>query len=160
MNTFHKKPKASPQKTQPSSKFIEHEHLDKVGEMALYYGFNPAKSPDIKKADLDLAKSMLEGDYIEDDYDNTRLPLHVEEKIALLRMYAEKNMHNFAQPVMLYFKEPFKGAIKKGSPFNRYCDLEIIGNSKSIAEATLIQTARMILKEEGYENICVEINSI
>jgi histidyl-tRNA synthetase len=163
MNTFHKKPKASPQqkqKGQPTSKFIEHDHLDKIGEIALYYGFNPAKSPDIKKTDLDLAKSLLEGDFIEDDYDHTRLPLHVEEKIALLRMYAEKNMHNHAQPVMFYFKEPFKGAIKKGSPFNRYCDLEIIGNSKSIAEATLIQTARMILKEEGYENICVEINSI
>ena len=163
MNTFQKKPKMSveqKQKGQPTSKFIEHEHLDKVGEIALYYGFNPAKSPDIKKPDLDLAKTLLEGDFIEDDYDHTRLPLHVEEKIALLRMYAEKNMHNQPQPVMFYFKEPFKGALKKGSPFQRYCDLEIIGNSKSIAEATLIQTARMILKDEGYENICVEINSI
>lgn len=161
MNTFHKHPPAPPKPTKAnSSKFIDHEYLDKVGEIALYYGFNPAKSPDIKKVDLDLAKSLLEGDFIEDDYDHTRLPLHVEEKIALLRMYAEKNMHNHTQPVMLYFGEPFKGAIKKASSFHRYCDLEIIGNSKSIAEATLIQTARMILLEEGYENICVEINSI
>jgi histidyl-tRNA synthetase len=75
-------------------------------------------------------------------------------------MYQEENMHSLSQPVLLYFKEPFKGSLKKGSDYNRYCDLEVIGNSKSIAEATLIQTAKMILAEEGYKNIGVEINSI
>lgn len=143
-------------------KYIPHDNLDKIGEIPVYYGFAPHKSPDIKKSDLDLAKSLLEGDYIEDDEkSNTKLPLHVEEKVALLRMYTENEMYTLPQPVMFYFKEPFKGSIKKtGNGFNRYCDLEIMGGSKSIAEALLIQTTRAILKEEGYENICVEINSI
>jgi histidyl-tRNA synthetase len=143
-------------------KYIPHDNLDKIGEIPVYYGFTPHKSPDIKKSDLDLAKSLLEGDYIEDDEkSNTKLPLHVEEKVALLRMYTENEMHTLPQPVMFYFKEPFKGSIKKsGGSFNRYCDLEIMGGSKSIAEALLIQTTRAILKEEGYDNICVEINSI
>jgi|ERR1035437_262669 histidyl-tRNA synthetase len=144
-------------------KHIFHNHLDRIGEVAVHYGFSPAKSPEIKKVDLDNAKTLLDGDFIENEYDHTRLPLHVEEKIALLRMYSEDNMHNHPQPIMFYFKEPFKGvpaALKKAGPFHRYCDLEIIGNSKSIAEATLIQTARVILKEEGYENISVDINSI
>ncbi len=144
-------------------KYIFHNHLDKIGEVAVHYGFMPAKSPEVKKTDIDNAKVLLEGDYIEDDYDHTRLPLHVEEKIALLRTYVEENMQNQPQPVMFYFKEPFKGApssMKKTATFSRYCDLEILGNSKSIAEATLIQTARVILREEGYENISVDINSI
>ena len=144
------------------SKYVTYEHLDKIGEVSLYYGFTPHKSPDIKKIDLDHAKSLLEGDFIDNPEENKlHLPLHVEEKIALLRMYTEENMHNLTQPVMLYFKEPFKGSIKKGSGnFHRYGDLEIIGNSKSIAEAILIQTARAMLKEEGYKNIFIEINSI
>jgi histidyl-tRNA synthetase len=149
-------------KSPNDQKFTNFENLDKIGEIPIYYGFLPHKSPEIKKVDIDLAKNLLEGDYIDDDNSsNTKLPLHVEEKIALLRMYTEDEMHTMPQPVMFYFKEPFKGSIKKGSGnYNRYCDLEIMGGSKSIAEALLIQTTRAILKEEGYENICVEINSI
>ncbi|NDB57736.1 hypothetical protein EB001_04760 [bacterium] len=156
--TVMQKNKKSPN----DQKFTNFENLDKIGEIPIYYGFLPHKSPEIKKADIDLAKNLLEGDYIDDDNSsNTKLPLHVEEKIALLRMYTEDEMHMMPQPVMFYFKEPFKGSIKKGSGnYNRYCDLEIMGGSKSIAEALLIQTTRAILKEEGYENICVEINSI
>lgn len=149
-------------KKNSENKYTEYNHLDKIGETSLYYGFTPYKSPEIKKVDLDLAKNLLDGDSIDGDEEaELKLPLHVEEKIALLRMFHEENMHTLPQPVMLYFKEPFKGSIKKGfAAFNRYCDLEIIGISKSIAEAILIQTARAILKQEGYKNICVEINSI
>jgi histidyl-tRNA synthetase len=144
------------------NKYISYENLDKIGEISLYYGFLPHQSPDIKKIDLDNAKNLLEGDFIEDaEKEKESLPLHVEEKIALLRKYSEENMQNFSQPVMLYFKEPFKGSIKRSSAtYHRYCDLEVLGNSKSIAEATLIQTAKTMLSEEGYKNICIEINSI
>ncbi len=143
-------------------KHTAYENLDKIGEIPIYYGFIPHKSPEIKKIDIDQAKNLLDGDFIEnEEVTHTKLPLHVEEKIALIRMYTENTMQNLPQPVMFYFKEPFKGSIKKGSTvFNRYCDLEIMGGSKSIAEALLIQTTRAILKEEGYENIYVEINSI
>ncbi len=140
-------------------KALSYDNLDKIGEIPLYYGFVPHKSFDIKKSDIDNAKNLLDGDYI-DEKDRKALALHVEEKISLLRNYFEESMHTLSQPVMLYFKEPFKGSIKKGSDtHNRYCDLEILGGSRSIAEATLIQTAKTILNEEGYENICIEINS-
>jgi len=143
------------------NKFIDHEHLDKIGEIALHYGFNPAKSPEIKKSDLDAAKNLIESDFIDDEENHDRLPLHVEEKVALLRMYAENNMHNMPQPVMMYFKDPFKKNSKSDPKgYHRYADLEIIGNSKSIAEATLIHVARVMLRDEGYENISVDVNSI
>lgn len=145
-------------------KFIQYENLDKIGEIPLYYGFLPYKTPEIKKVDLDSARIMLDGDYIENEEgEDFPLPLHVEEKIALLRMYTENEMHLWPKPIMFYFKEPFKNSIKnakKPGQVHRYCDLEIMGGSKSIAEALLIQSARTILKEEGYNNICVEINSI
>ncbi len=142
-------------------KFIQHDHLDKIGEVAVYYGFTPKQSPCIKKVDIDHAKSLLEGDNIDDEEEiGGHLPLHVEEKIALLRMYQEENLDSISQPALLYFKESFRGSRKIRSDYHHYCDLEIIGNSRSIAEATLIQTARIMLALEGYENIAVEINSI
>jgi histidyl-tRNA synthetase len=149
-------------KNTSEKKYVSYEHLDKIGEVAVYYGFIPHQSPNINKSDLDLAKSLLKGDSVDSEEDShIRLPLHVEEKIALLRMFHEQNMYSLPQPLMFYFKEPFRGSIKKGnSAYHRYCDLEIIGVSKSIAEAILIQNARAILKEEGIENIYVEINSI
>jgi histidyl-tRNA synthetase len=146
-------------RTKKTPKHIEHKHLDKIGEVAVYYGFNPKQSPEIKKVDMDNAKSLLEGDYIDDEENHGHLPLHVEEKISLLRMYQDEQLHTQPQPVMFYFKEPFKNSLKK-TGYHRYADLEIIGTSRPIAEATLIQTARGILAEEGYDDICVEVNSI
>ncbi|HEY4478383.1 MAG TPA: His/Gly/Thr/Pro-type tRNA ligase C-terminal domain-containing protein [Candidatus Paceibacterota bacterium] len=147
-------------KDKVESKFINYENLDKIGETAVYYGFQPWKSPEIKKNDIAQAKGLLDIDYVSDEEDTLKLPLHVEEKIAILRMYHENNLYTLSQPIFLYFKEPFPGSLKRNGDYNRYCDMEIIGGSRGIAESTLIQTARMILKEEGYENICVEINSI
>ncbi len=152
MNTKNKK-------TQ-DSKFLPYEHLDKIGETAVYYGFSPTKSPSITKDDLDAAKDIMEGDHIDDETEaHGRLPLHAEEKISLIRSYHEAGWHSLPQPVMLYFKDAFRGSIKK-SGYHRYADLEIIGSSGSIAEATLIQTTRTILAEEGYTETAVEINSI
>ncbi len=154
----------SPKKdSEKDLKYITHKDLDKSGEIAIYYGFTHHSTPEIKKADLDLSKTLLDGDFIEFESDDTgsRLPLHVEEKVAVLRTYQEEEMHQQPQPVMLYFKGACKGSLgKKSTAFPRYCDLEILGSSKSIAEAILIKTASTILMEEGYPNVCVEINSI
>lgn len=142
------------------SKFIQYEHLDKIGEIPVYYGFIPMKSPSVTKPDLDAAKDILEGDYVDDETDrHGKLPLHVEEKIAVMRMYHENDLQALQQPVMIYFKDSCRGSIKKGS-YHRYADLEILGASGPIAEATLIQTARVMLAEQGYTSTAVEINSI
>jgi histidyl-tRNA synthetase len=79
-------------------------------------------------------------------------------------------MQNMSQPVMFYFKDPFKknsqavaAAVKKATGsagYHRYADLEIIGGSKSIAEATLVHTAKIMLEQEGHREISVDINSI
>lgn len=141
------------------AKYLTHSHLDKIGEIPVYYGFSSHKQIEIKKIDVEKAKDMLDGDYI-DEGDHSRLPLHVEEKIALLRTYEEENMIEQPHPIMLYLKDSFKNNLKKNTNFSRYADLEILGNGKSIAEATLIQTACMMLQEEGYTDLSIEINSI
>jgi hypothetical protein len=131
------------------SDYIKHKDLDRSGEIALYYGFTCSETPEVKKVDIEQSKSLLEGDFVEYDSkeDDAKLPLHVEEKVALLRTYLEKKMFAEPQPVMLYFKNPHKGSIvsKKNNVFPRYCDLEIIGSEKSISEAILIKTSVTII---------------
>ncbi len=151
-----------PKQNSPT-KFILVNHLDKVGEIAVYYGFTPAKSPTIVKADLDAAKGLADNDFVDDETDrHARLPLGVEEKIALIRAYEEEDWASRAQPVQIYLKDPCKNspASAKKSGCHRYADLEILGSSGPIAEASLIQAGRAMLREEGYENVRVEINSI
>ena len=132
------------------TKFFAIEHLDKIGETAVYYGFTPIKSPVIEKADLEAAKGIVEGDFVDDETDrHGKLPLRVEEKIALIRKYENEDWNSKPQPVMLYLKDPCRGAVKK-TGCHRYADLEILGFSGPIAEATLIQAGRAMLAEEGY----------
>src|SRR3989344_7158602 len=120
-------------KEKVESKFISYDNLDKIGEIAIYYGFAPKKSPNINKNDVNQAKALLDMDYINNNEENTlHLPLHVEEKIAILRMYQEENLSSASQPILLYFKEPFSGSLKKSSDFNRYCDMEIVGISRGM----------------------------
>lgn len=150
------------------SKYIAYDNLDKIGEVSVHYGFVPMKSPAITKEDLLATKDILEGDFVDDETENHgQLPLHAEEKIALIRTYQEKEWSDLPQPVMMYFKDPCRlptgnkqASIIKKSGYHRYADLEILGSSGPIAEATLIQCARAMLSEEGYTSTGVEINSI
>lgn len=134
--------------------------LGRAGEVAVYYGFMPIKPPEINKGDRDRAKSVLEG---ETGNKNPDCPLSIcpEEKIAILRLYAEKKMEHLPQPVTLYIDGPILNVSARRKPLKeKHLGLEIIGTSKSIAEAILIKTATEILKEEGYTNLIIKINSI
>jgi histidyl-tRNA synthetase len=142
------------------TKFLPVDHLDKIGETAFYYGFMPVKSPAIERKDLDAARGLVDDDYVDDETEkHAKLPLRVEEKIALIRTYEEQDWNARPQPVMIYLKDPCRGSTKKPG-CHRYADLEMLGASGPIAEATLIQAGRAMLAEEGYANTRVEINSV
>ncbi|MDB5238723.1 MAG: hypothetical protein JWO00_58 [Candidatus Parcubacteria bacterium] len=150
-------------KSASPTKFVPADHLDKIGEIAVYYGFAPIKSPAIVKADLDAAKDIAENDFVDDETErHGKLPLGVEEKLALIRTYESEDWASKSQPVQLYLKDPSRGSTtgSKKHAGHRYADLEILGLSGPIAEATLIQTARAMLREEGFETASVEINSL
>ncbi len=129
-----------------------HKNLDLPSEVALYYGFTLAEPPLVNKDDVKKAKSINEN-----DSDNKQL----EERVALVRYYHEQNMQNLPQPVMLYFGKPISTqGSKKVQSKERVISLEVIGTPKSVAEAILIKTTFEILKDEGFENLCIHINSI
>jgi histidyl-tRNA synthetase len=128
--------------------------LDKESAAAVYYGFSPVEVKLLDRDTLAKAKKMLEIDPKKDSeimqqFDST---INLDEKISLLQHIITSD-HNLSQPSMVYFK-------KKSSDKNVRCGLEVIGTSKSVTEATLIKVTLEILKEEGYDKVFVEINSI
>ncbi|MEK9131710.1 MAG: His/Gly/Thr/Pro-type tRNA ligase C-terminal domain-containing protein [Patescibacteria group bacterium] len=145
----------------PKESNTAYSDIDTAAEVAVYYGFTPQKTPTIKKDDMAQAK------HIESADEKKALPLgwdtlSLEGQSALIREYVDNNWHNLPQPLTHYHKGPFAidGKPAKKESREMECYLEIIGTHKSIAEAIIIETAIAILKEEGYDDLHLEINSI
>lgn len=120
----------------------------KASEVANYYGFSLIESPAIKKGDINKVKTLLQDEAVRR---RGRFADLSEKSIAVLRLYEEKNMVNLPQPVMFCFEN---------RPDGKYFGLEILGCAKAISEATIIQTALAILREQGFNNLYVDINSL
>ncbi len=116
----------------------------KTLEIALYYGFTPAKSPLLEKTDRDCAKHF---DCLGTSY------IKPEEKAALIRHWANNNQA--FSPMMLATSK----VEQRKDPTFEY-NLEVIGTTRSIADATLIKTTYEIVRAEGYSDIVLEINTI
>jgi histidyl-tRNA synthetase len=136
-------------------------NLDKTAEIAMYYGFIPhsCKIP-VTKDDISKAKCYLED--IPDQKSVWRnYAICPESKIAILRTYTEKNLASSLNPTYIYFERIVGDKTNKNKdPNEKSLGLEILGTGKSIAEAILIQTSIEILKEAGYPETIVELNSV
>ncbi len=151
-----KKSKSKKINKKPRAEFVNFFPINKSAEAALYFGFTPTKSLQITKDDVHKASSLKES-WTKNISDMPWLFSQdfAEERIALLREYAEKNLSSQAQPIMFIheteiIKERAKSTI----------NLEVMGTDRSIAEAILIKSAISILKDNGYKNFSIEINSI
>lgn len=138
------------------SEFVNFHPLNKVAEAALYYGFTPTKPLEITKDDMRKASSLKES-FARNPSDMPWLFSQdfVAERIALLREYTEKNFSSFPQPLMFIHESDI---IKERAKTT--INLEVIGTNRSIAEALLIKTVISMLKDNGFEDFLIEINSI
>lgn len=144
-----------PPKEKELKKIAMASSVEKPGEIAFYYGFSPIETPSITSEDEKLVKGIIKSVGIRDDKEET---YELQEKTRLLRLYMEE-MDAFPQHVFFYYEKPMRGSgRRRGSDFE--CGLDIIGSSKSVSEALVIQAAVSILSEEGFENIEVAINSV
>lgn len=122
---------------------------DPAYNVACYYGTHIAPKVHFDKDDLTLVKSIkqLEGD---DSF------ACAEDKVAILRAYHTDQIQHLSQPVLLWSENTY-GARKSKK---RTIHLDILGTTKSIAEATLLQASIAILEEEGFKDLIIDINSI
>lgn len=139
-----------------------YKHLDLPADIALYYGFIPTETPVISKEDIKRARAICEPELRGRETSDQLARFVLEEKVALLRLYMEKKMEALPQPATLYIGSPIseEGITYKTAPKERTVYLEIMGAQRSTAEALLIKTTLEILKEEGYSNLLVHINSV
>ncbi len=143
--------------------------FEKASEIALYYGFRPIETPILEREAV-FTSSLGVGTDIRDKEMYTiktkggdHLAMRPEGTAAIMRAYIENGMQALPQPVMLYNYGPFfrhenpqRGRLREFRQFG----LEVLGTSKSIADALIIRTMTLILNEAGFKNISVEINSI
>lgn len=139
--------------------------IEKASKIAGHYGFSLLPKTEVEKEDIQYAKKFRESHLktlhpFREKAD--RFSGFLEEKISLIRHFQNKVYAEMPQPVTAFYEGPLHGNphIKEHSEEESF-NLEIIGSSKSISDATIIETAYIILKDRYPDkNFSVEINSI
>lgn len=142
--------------------------FEKAQEIAVYYGFQPIETPMMENEEVFLKGAGEETDVSKEMYSfktkgGDKLTLRPEGTAALMRAYMEHGMVAQPQPVYFYsygarfrHDKPQKGRYRQFFQF----DLDILGKSGAILDATIIEVAMLILKEAGVQNPMIKINSI
>lgn len=143
--------------------------FEKAQEVAVYYGFKPIETPVLEREEVFTIAHGEGTDIIDKEMytfrskGGDRLAVRPEYTASVMRAYLEHGMQNLPQPVMLYsygpvfrHENPQKGRLRQFRQFN----LEILGSSKSIADALIIRTLTTILEEFGFKDLIVDINSM
>ena len=142
--------------------------FEKAQEVAMYYGFDPIMTPILEHEEV-FTRSIGDGTDTEKEMyrlqtkGGDKLAMRPEKTASVMRAYIEHGMRAWSQPIMFYnygpvfrHDKPQKGRYRQFHQF----DLDILGSEKPVSDAIIIQTAMVILKEAGAENLMIEINSI
>lgn len=143
--------------------FIYKGHLNCL-KTARHFGFVPFESQ-VEKQDISKAKSLKDKTLKADNANALTFDPFLEEKVAILRDYIDKKMQDLNQPPAICYTGPLKGNTfadkAKSGGLNHLFNIDIIGNPKSVADAVVIETAFVILKEHNPDmELIVEINSV
>ncbi len=134
--------------------------FEKPFETALYFGFTPIKTPEVSREDNQKLKSLKDPHYdsklIQEEFP---FVFNALEKISILRTFEDWGFSKGPQPTLLAYKKPIIGTHKK-KPANLVLGLEVIDLHGSCAEAILLRTTLSILRDEGFNDVTVHINSI
>lgn len=123
---------------------------DKVGEVAIHYGFTVIKPPHITSDDNSKYKQFKDFDHYGDTL----------EKIALTRWYSENRLETESQPISVHFKKPLSGAMQKKKTGTEMYGFEIMGSTKATSEALILKCVLSALDDLGYKDLYLDINSI
>jgi histidyl-tRNA synthetase len=137
-------------KENPKEKSYLETVSDKVGEIAVHYGFAVIKPPHITNEDISKAKQFRDFDHYGD----------AEEKVALTRWYIDDRMDLESQPLSIHYKKPLTGSANRKKPGVEMYGFEIMGSNRTTSEALLIKCALAVLSELGYSDLYVDVNSI
>jgi histidyl-tRNA synthetase len=94
---------------------------------------------------------------------NDLVSLRPEGTAPVMRSYLENGMHNLPQPVKLWYMGPFfryeRPQAGRFRQFHQY-GFEVIGEGTPSIDSQIIQMSYDVLKELGFKNLTIEVNSI
>ncbi len=89
--------------------------------------------------------------------------LRPEGTAAVMRSYLEHGMHNLPQPVKLWYEGPFfryeRPQAGRFRQFHQF-GFEVMGENNPSIDSQIIQMSYDVLKELGFKNLTIEVNSI
>ncbi|MDP2669333.1 MAG: histidine--tRNA ligase [bacterium] len=143
--------------------------FEKAKSIAEFYGFLPIETPHLEFADLFLRPLGETSDVVEKEMYTFRsrggdfLALRPEGTAPAVRAYFENGMVSWPQPVKLYYcgslfrhEKPQRGRFREHRQFG----LEALGESDPIIDAIVIKILYLTLKELGFENVIIHMNSL
>lgn len=142
---------------------------DVVRRVIEFYQFQKIDTPVLEDAELFSRGIGLSTDIVSKEMFLLRtrggdlLALRPEGTAGVVRAYMEHGMHNFPQPVKLWYFGPFfRHEHPQAGRFRQFWQFgfEIFGEPSSVIDAQTIQIFYNILKELKLKNLTIEINSI
>jgi len=144
--------------------------LDKTLEsIAKYYSFNRIDTPVLEAADLFSKGTGAGTDIVEKEMYVFRtkggdsVALRPEFTPSVARSYIENGMHNLPQPVKLWTSGPcFRHEKPQAGRYRQFLQfsLEVLGEKNPSIDGQIIQIGYDILRELGFKNLIIEVNSI
>jgi histidyl-tRNA synthetase len=143
----------SAQKDRKSLNDITAQSFDVTGYVATHFGFTPIETPTLLPVDKKSA-----GDEEPSELDNVYST--AAERLAIFRTYQEYELSRLSPPTLIHYNLPIKKTDRRKKPLHRYFNLDALGSSKSIVDTLMIQTALSTIKEDGYKEVRIRINTI
>jgi len=146
------------------------QRVNKVVEnVAKYYGFLKIETPILEQAEVFSKSVGTDTDIVEKEMYTFRtkggdlVSLRPEGTAAVMRSYIEHGMHNLPQPVKFWYTGPFfryeRPQAGRFRQFHQF-GFEAIGERNPAIDGQTIQMSYDVLKELGFKNISIEVNSI
>jgi histidyl-tRNA synthetase len=144
--------------------------IQKVVEgVANYYSFDKIETPILEFSEIFAKAVGTDTDIVGKEMYSFRtkggdmVSLRPEGTAPIMRSYLEHGMHNLTQPVKLWYIGPFfryeRPQAGRFRQFHQF-GFEAIGEKNPSIDSQIIQMSYDVLKELGFKNISVEINSI
>ena len=140
-----------------------------VESVAKYHGFSRIETPVLEFAEV-FSKGTGSGtDIVEKEMYTFRtkggdlVALRPEYTPVIMRSYIEHGMHNQPQPIKLWYLGPcFRHERPQAGRYRQFNQFgfEVLGEQNASLDSQIIQMSYDVMKELGFKNISIEVNSI
>jgi histidyl-tRNA synthetase len=140
-----------------------------IDNVVRYYGFSRIETPVLEFADVFSKGTGETTDIVEKEMYTFRtkggdlVALRPEYTPVIMRSYLEHGMHNQPQPVKLWYSGPcFRHERPQAGRYRQFNQFgfEILGEQGASVDSQIIQISFDVMKELGFKNISIEVNSI